>query len=222
MVPFASSVVNARLMKSGNVSPRLCASIQCWCGVPFTRRIVSVAAPSRRVFKRSNAIRRFSLGTFRASATNSSSSMVSASSIRGKPVQAVTAAGAKLAANGERLSVSAPRPLAPELVEELRRAKHEILRLLAAQPAVGNRDLTSSEAVWWCRHFAGRTIHWTLGGYRSRQEAQCNAYGELLDAFRKKYGRRWPAWQCAGCDAPIGGSTAAILAGGGGMKRRPD
>jgi TubC N-terminal docking domain len=49
-------------------------------------------------------------------------------------VRVATAAGAKLAVRGDRLSVRAPRPLAPELVAELRLSKTEILRLLAAEP----------------------------------------------------------------------------------------
>ena len=49
-------------------------------------------------------------------------------------VNAATAAGAKLAVSGDKLSVTAPRPLAPELVEQLRRAKGEVIALLAADP----------------------------------------------------------------------------------------
>jgi hypothetical protein len=49
-------------------------------------------------------------------------------------VNAATAAGAKLAVSGDTLSVTAPRPLAPELVEQLRAAKAEILKMLAAEP----------------------------------------------------------------------------------------
>jgi hypothetical protein len=48
-------------------------------------------------------------------------------------VRAATAAGAKFAVSGHKLSVTAPRPLAPELVRELRRSKVEILRLLATR-----------------------------------------------------------------------------------------
>jgi hypothetical protein len=51
-------------------------------------------------------------------------------------VRTATAAGAKLSANGDKLSVTAPRPLAAELVEKLRAAKAEILQLLAAEPEI--------------------------------------------------------------------------------------
>jgi hypothetical protein len=49
-------------------------------------------------------------------------------------VRALTAAGAQLAVSGDKLTVTAPRPLEHELIEELRRAKTDILRLLAARP----------------------------------------------------------------------------------------
>jgi hypothetical protein len=127
-------------------------------------------------------------------------------------VRVATAAGAKLAVRGDRLSVRAPRPLAPELVEELRRSKTEILRLLAAEPDDDYRF--SADATWWRRHFTIRTIHWELGGRRPKDEAERLAYGELLDEWRKWHGRRWPAWQCAGCDEPIGGLSALSLADG--------
>lgn len=118
-------------------------------------------------------------------------------------VHAVTAAGAKLAIRGDKLSVTAPRPLAPELVEELRHAKAEILRLLAVESVDGYQS--PAEAPCWRRHFTIRTIHWATGGKRTTAQAEWLAYGDLLEEWRKRHGRRWPAWQCAGCDEPIGG-----------------
>ncbi len=129
-------------------------------------------------------------------------------------IRAATAAGATLAMSGDRLSVTAPRPLAPELVEELRRAKPEILRLLATGPGDDDGHRAPSDAAWWHGRFTIRTIHWELGGYRSHLEARCLAFGELLDEFRESQGRRWPTWQCAGCDEPIDGLSALTLADG--------
>ena len=57
-----------------------------------------------------------------------------------------------------------------------------------------------------------RTINWGLSGKWTKVEAEELAYGELLDEWRKSHGRRWPAWQCAGCDEPIGGLSALLLA----------
>ena len=125
-------------------------------------------------------------------------------------VNAATAAGAKLAVSGDTLSVTAPRPLVPELVEQLRAAKAEILKMLAAEPHEDYR--VPAEAALWRRHFAIRTINWGLSGKWTKVEAEELAYGELLDEWRKSHGRRWPAWQCAGCDEPIGGLSALLLA----------
>jgi len=125
-------------------------------------------------------------------------------------VNAATAAGAKLAVSGDTLSVTAPRPLAPELVQELRRSKVEILRLLAAEPGDGRQF--PADAAWWRRHFTIRTLHWRLSGRWTKNEAERLAYGELLHEWRKSHGRRWPVWQCAGCDEPIGSLSALLLA----------
>jgi hypothetical protein len=125
-------------------------------------------------------------------------------------VRAATAAGAKLAVSGDKLSVTAPSPLAPELVQELRRSKVEILRLLATEAGRGHPP--PANAAWWRRHFTIRTLHWGLSARWTKDEAERLAYGELLDEWRKPQGRRWPVWQCAGCDEPIGGLSALLLA----------
>jgi hypothetical protein len=127
-------------------------------------------------------------------------------------LQSATAAGAKFTVSQDRVIVSAPRPLAPELVVELRRAKAEILRLLAAEASVGTVCQLSIDAVWWLNHFMIRAIHWELRGKRTRSEAEPLAFNDLVDEWRKRYGRRWPAWQCAGCDEPIGGLPTLTLA----------
>jgi hypothetical protein len=128
-------------------------------------------------------------------------------------IRAAKAAGAKLVLSGDRLSVSAPRPLAPELVEELRRAKPEILRLLAGESGTSNGHHRFPDGVaWWRNHFTIRTINRELDGKRGRLKAQRLAFNDLVDEWRKRYGRRWPAWQCAGCDEPIGGLSALSLA----------
>jgi hypothetical protein len=51
-----------------------------------------------------------------------------------------------------------------------------------------------------------------LRGDRRKDEAERLAYGELLDEWRNSHGRRWPVWQCAGCDEPIGGLSVLLLA----------
>ena len=87
----------------------------------------------------------------------------------------------------------------------LRAEKAEVLAALAPVPQ-------TADAAWLHRRFAVQTIHWKLGGYRSNLDAQCIAFNELLDEFRERHGRRWPRWQCAGCDEPIGDLPALTLA----------
>jgi len=40
------------------------------------------------------------------------------------------------------------------------------------------------------------------------------AYSELILQWHRWNGRRWPLWQCAGCDAPIKGAAVLDLADG--------
>ncbi len=129
-------------------------------------------------------------------------------------LQAATAAGARFAVSRDRVIVSAPRPLPRNLVEELRRAKTEILRLLADDPGADEGHRSPADAAWWRNHFAVRTIHWELSGQRVRSGAQRLAFNDLVDEWRERYGRTWPVWQCAGCDEPIGGLSARTLADG--------
>jgi hypothetical protein len=49
-------------------------------------------------------------------------------------LRVATAAGARFTVSGDRLTVTAPRPLPAELVDQLRRAKGEVIALLAADP----------------------------------------------------------------------------------------
>ena len=121
-------------------------------------------------------------------------------------VNAATAAGAKLAVSGDTLSVTAPRPLAPELVEQLRAAKAEILKMLAAEPDENYR--VPAEAAWWRRHFAIRTIHWGLTGRWTKDEAERFAWGELQCRWHRLHGERVPASTCAGCGKPIADTEA--------------
>jgi hypothetical protein len=49
-------------------------------------------------------------------------------------LRVATAAGARFTVSGDRLTVTAPRPLPAKLVDQLRRAKGEVIALLAADP----------------------------------------------------------------------------------------
>jgi hypothetical protein len=132
----------------------------------------------------------------------------------------LAAIGAVVKSDGDSLILRAgQKPIPGELVSDLRRAKGEILARLhslesasqnAARSEVGENFDTKS----WRPHFTIRTIAWGLSSRRSKADAERLAYGELLDEWRKSHGRRWPAWQCAGCDEPIGGLSVLSLADG--------
>jgi hypothetical protein len=49
-------------------------------------------------------------------------------------LRVATSAGARFTVSGDRLTVTAPRPLPTELVDQLRRAKGEVIALLTADP----------------------------------------------------------------------------------------
>ena len=129
----------------------------------------------------------------------------------------LAAIGAVVKPDGDSLILRAgPKAIPGELVSDLRRVKHQILAQLSSlDPAASDGCSDVSDVLdgnWWGRHFEIRTIHWGLSGRRTRVEAARLAYGEILDEWRKSHGRRWPAWQCAGCDEPIGGLSALSLA----------
>jgi len=126
--------------------------------------------------------------------------------------------GAVVEPDGDRLVLRAgPTPIPGELVSDLRRAKSEVLaRLNSPEYAAKGIDTRAvgdgSDPAWWRRHFTIRTLHWGLSGKWVKVEVEGLAYGELLDEWRRSQGRRWPAWQCAGCDEPIGSLSALLLA----------
>jgi hypothetical protein len=46
------------------------------------------------------------------------------------------------------------------------------------------------------------------------EQAEALGYNHLIRAWHKRHGRKWPAWQCAGCNMSIGGLPALNLADG--------
>jgi hypothetical protein len=100
----------------------------------------------------------------------------------------------------------APKPGGKLVVWGPRRAEHVARLLLAHKPAV----IGAIAADWRARHREALT-YW--GAFRASQAARL-AWGEIEGRWHRLHGRRWPAWQCAGCDAPIGGLPALDLADG--------
>ena len=61
----------------------------------------------------------------------------------------------------------------------------------------------------------GSRLRPSNGPRRSRLGAANRlAWGDLENEWHHLHGNRWPSWQCAGCDAPIGGSQALNLPDG--------
>lgn len=80
--------------------------------------------------------------------------------------------------------------------------------LAAGSPASRN----SARSIWRGR-LATRALQWFVGD-RSWSEARRLAWGDLQNEWHEQHGQRWPAWQCAGCDKPIGGLAALDLPDG--------
>ena len=121
--------------------------------------------------------------------------------------------------DGDRLVVRAgPSGIPPVLMARLRAAKSDLIAALALGAHAPSQTADSTthpvDAAWWRNHFMIRTTHWELGGYRPHLEAQWLAFAEMLHELRERHGRRWPTWQCAGCDELIGGLLALTLADG--------
>jgi len=122
--------------------------------------------------------------------------------------------GATVEPAGDRLILRAgATPVPAELVKRLRQSRGDLLEELApARYSANSADQDkTADAAWWRDVYAARLVHWLHGDCRW-VEAEAIAYGELLDEWRKSHGRRWPVCHCAGCDEPIGGLSALLLA----------
>lgn len=111
----------------------------------------------------------------------------------------IAGAGARIEARGERLRLTAPKPLPADLVARIRTAKPALLAALAEVPD------------WQARHREALS-HWEA--LHSADEAARLAWGELQVRWHRLHGERLPEWQCAGCGEPIGGGEALMLSDG--------
>jgi hypothetical protein len=111
----------------------------------------------------------------------------------------VAEAGGRIEVHGDRLRLTAPRPLPLDLVARIRDAKPALLAALD-----GPTD--------WRTRYREATAHW--GALHPPVEAAGLAWGELLARWHRLHGERTPEWQCAGCGAPIGGLPALALSDG--------
>jgi hypothetical protein len=125
----------------------------------------------------------------------------------------VTEVGASIKPVGGRLILRAgARPVPVVLVKRLRQAKSELLAALATTDQ--DQPAEMAEARLWHGRFAGLAFAWSLGGNRDWEAATRLAWGDLENEWHHRRGKRWPAWQCAGCQRPIGGLEALNLPDG--------
>jgi hypothetical protein len=111
----------------------------------------------------------------------------------------VAEAGGRIEVHGDRLRLTAPKPLPPDLVARIRDAKPVLLAALDG-------------ATDWRTQYREAMAHW--GALHPPVEAAGLAWGELQACWHRLHGERAPEWQCAGCGAPIGGLPALTLSDG--------
>ena len=112
-------------------------------------------------------------------------------------------AGLRVEAVGDKLMVRGPKR-AEAVVMLLAAHKTEVLAVLS--PA-------AIDVCRWRVRFASRAMEWLLGD-RDWKAAKLLAWSDLENEWHELHGQRWPWWQCAGCDAPIGGSQTLDLPDG--------
>jgi hypothetical protein len=113
---------------------------------------------------------------------------------------------------GDRLMLrTGAKPIPGALLKLLRESKADLMQaLVSVEEPAGVEDV----AAWWRRHYIVRVLDWELSGFRPVLHARRLAWGELVSEWHYRYGHRRPAWQCAGCDAPIGGVRSLTLGDG--------
>jgi hypothetical protein len=111
--------------------------------------------------------------------------------------------GLRVEPNGGKLMVRGPKKAEP-VVKLLAAHKAEVLAALAREAV---------EASTWQDRFIALSFEWSIGA-RDWETAQRLAWGDLENHWHRTRGRRWPSWQCAGCDALIGGLAALDLPDG--------
>ena len=106
----------------------------------------------------------------------------------------VAAAGGRLTASGDRLTVAAPKPLPGALVAELRQHKPEILAYLTH---------VRHEADDWAEWVAERAAILEYDGGLPRAEAECRAFQHALVEWSNRHPPQADPNRCAGCGGAI-------------------
>ena len=131
-------------------------------------------------------------------------------------LQRAQKAGLRVEPIGDKLLVRGPKR-AEAVVELLAAHKAEVLAALAPASTSKCTDqdaaVAGTEARRWRDRLATRIVDW-FHGDRGWEEARRLAWGDVENEWHDLHGRRWPSWQCAGCNAPLGGSQALNLPDG--------
>ena len=125
--------------------------------------------------------------------------------------------GLRVAPMGDRIVVRGPKR-AEAIVQLLAAHKAEVLAALAPGASTSERGdqesvVDGKEARRWRDRLATQIVEWFRGD-RDWEAAKRLAWGDLENEWHYQHGKGWPTWQCAGCDAPIGGSQALNLPDG--------
>jgi len=112
-------------------------------------------------------------------------------------------AGLRVEAVGDLLRITGPKRAEP-VVRLLAQHKVEVLAALTPKETASSR---------WKERFTARSFEW-FNGERDWNSARRIAWGDLENEWHNLHGPRWPAWQCAGCEKPIGRLDAIDLPDG--------
>jgi hypothetical protein len=106
-------------------------------------------------------------------------------------------------------------PMGDKLLVRGPKRAEAVVKLLAEHKAEVLAALSPSfvDASWWRERFMTNALQWTIGD-RNWEAAKRLAWGDLENEWHELHGQRWPSWQCAGCNAPLGGSQALDLPDG--------
>jgi hypothetical protein len=118
--------------------------------------------------------------------------------------------GLRIEPMGDTLLVRGPKR-AEAVVKLL--AKHKAEVLAALSPSF-------VDASWWCERFTAKAVQWFVGD-RDWDAAKRLAWGDVENEWHDLHGQRRPSWQCAGCNAPLGGSQALNLPDGNRVHLEP-
>jgi hypothetical protein len=106
---------------------------------------------------------------------------------------------------GDKLLVRGTKR-AEAVVELLAAHKAELLAVLAPASTSKCTDqdaaVAATEAGRWRDRLSTRVVEW-FHGDRGWEEARWLAWGDVENEWHELHGRRWPSWQCAGCNAPL-------------------